>query len=67
MPRGKRLDQPLANQFGHLAVEDVELAGFVCAYGAHNLQWCCLVDHLRAPSASKRKGIGSSLMRRAGA
>ena len=63
----ERLDRPPGNQFVQLAVDGANLAGFVCAYGAHDLQWGSFVDNLHVATASKRNGIGSSLMRQAGA
>jgi GNAT superfamily N-acetyltransferase len=62
-----RLDAPPPNQFVLLAVAGVELAGFVCAYGAHDPRWGSLIDNLHVARAAKRTGIGASLMRRAGA
>jgi len=63
----ERLDHPPGNQLVQLAVEDARLIGFVCAYGAHDPQWGSFVDNLHVADASKRNGIGSSLMRQAGA
>jgi ribosomal protein S18 acetylase RimI-like enzyme len=62
----ERLDRPAANQFVQLAVDGAKLVGFVCAYGAHDPQWGSFVDNLHVATASKRSGIGSSLMRQAG-
>ncbi len=63
----KRLDDPPGNQFVQVAVDGAELVGFVCAYGAHDPQWGSFVDNLHVADASKRNGIGSSLMGHAGA
>ena len=63
----ERLDHPPANQLVQLALEGTILAGFVCAYGAHDPQWGSLIDNLHVARASKRSGIGASLMRQAGA
>jgi len=63
----ERLDHPPANQLVQLAVESTTLAGFVCAYGAHDLRWGSLIDNLHVARAFKRNGIGSVLMRQAGA
>ena len=63
----ERLDRPPGNQFVQLAVDGADLVGFVCAYGAHDPQWGSFVDNLHVADASKRNGIGSSLMRQAGA
>jgi GNAT superfamily N-acetyltransferase len=62
----ERLDHPPGNQFVLLAVEGVNLVGFVCAFGGHDPQWGSLVDNLHVVRDSKRNGIGSSLMRQAG-
>ena len=63
----ERLDCPPGNQFVQLAVDGANLVGFVCTYGAHDPQWGSFVDNLHVAAVSKRNGIGSSLMRRAGA
>jgi ribosomal protein S18 acetylase RimI-like enzyme len=62
-----RLGDPPRNQFVQLAVDGDSLAGFVCAYGAHDPQWGSFVDNIHVARASKQGGIGSSLMRQAGA
>jgi ribosomal protein S18 acetylase RimI-like enzyme len=62
-----RLDRPSGNQLVQLAVDGTNLLGFVCAYGAHDPRWGSLVDNLHVAHASKRSGIGASLMRQAGA
>jgi GNAT superfamily N-acetyltransferase len=62
-----RLERPDANQFVEMALEGTTLAGFVCAYGAHDPAWGSLVDNLHVSQAFKRAGIGSALMWRAGA
>jgi GNAT superfamily N-acetyltransferase len=61
-----RLDSPSADQFVLLAVDGPSLLGFVCAYGGHDAEWGSLIDNLHVAHASKRGGIGSSLMRQAG-
>lgn len=63
----ERLDRPARNQLVQLAVEGDSLAGFVCVYGAHDPQWGSFVDNLHVAAAYKRRGVGSSLMRQAGA
>lgn len=63
----ERLDRPPDDQFVQVAVVGGEVVGFVCAYGAHDPQWGSLVDNLHVAAASKRGGIGSSLLRQAGA
>lgn len=61
-----RLDDPPGNQFVQVAVDGADLVGFVCAYGADDQQWGSFIDNLHVADASKRNGIGSSLMERAG-
>lgn len=62
----ERLERPARNQFVQLAVDDAGLAGFVCAYGAHDPRWGSLVDNLHVGHGLRRSGIGSALMRQAG-
>jgi ribosomal protein S18 acetylase RimI-like enzyme len=62
-----RLAQPGREQWVLLALDGARLAGFVCVYGAHDPRWGSLVDNLHVAGESKRGGIGSALMRRAGA
>lgn len=63
----ERLTDPPRSQFVQLAVEGPNLEGFVCAYGDHDSQWGSFIDNLHVARASKRSGIGRSLMRQAGA
>ena len=63
----QRLERPPANQLVLLAIEQTALRGFVCVYAAHDPEWGSFVDNLHVAGAAKRSGIGSSLMRRAGA
>ena len=63
----ERLGDPPRNQLVQLAVDGENLAGFVCAYGGHDPRWGSLIDNLHVARASKGGGIGSSLMRHAGA
>jgi ribosomal protein S18 acetylase RimI-like enzyme len=63
----ERLDHPPANQLVELALEGGDLVGFVCAYGAHDPRWGSFVDNLHVARAAKRRGIGASLLARAGA
>jgi ribosomal protein S18 acetylase RimI-like enzyme len=63
----ERLDHPPENQLVQIAVEGTTLAGFVCAYGAHDPRWGSLIDNLHLAREFKRNGIGSVLMRHAGA
>ena len=62
-----RLDRPPENQFVQLALQGANLVGFVCAYGAHDSHWGSFIDNLHVADAAKKTGIGSSLMRQAGA
>jgi ribosomal protein S18 acetylase RimI-like enzyme len=62
-----RLDRPPENQFVQLALQGATLVGFVCAYGAHDSQWGSFIDNLHVANTAKTSGIGSSLMRQAGA
>lgn len=62
-----RLDRPAGNQLVQLAVDGAALVGFVCAYAAHDPEWGSFVDNLHVASAAKGGGVGSSLMRQAGA
>ena len=62
-----RLDPAAENQLVLLALDGASLAGFVCAYGAHDPEWGSLVDNLHVAGASKRSGIGRSLMTQVGA
>lgn len=63
----ERLGDPAGNQFVLLAADGENLGGFVCAYGGHDPQWGSFIDNIHVARASKRSGIGSSLMRQAGA
>lgn len=63
----QRLDAPPGNQLVLLAVDGEELAGFVCAYGRHDPRWGSFIDNLHVARAAKGGGVGSALMRRAGA
>jgi len=63
----ERLADPPRNQFVQLAASGAKLEGFVCAYGGHDPQWGSFIDNLHVSGASKRGGIGSSLMSQAGA
>jgi len=63
----ERLDRPADDQLVQLAVEGARLAGFVCAYAAHDARWGSFVDNLHVARDFQRHGIGSALMRQAGA
>jgi len=62
----ERLGNPPKGQFVQLAVDGEHLGGFICVYGGHHPQWGSLIDNIHVDRASKRSGIGSSLMRQAG-
>ena len=62
----ERLDRPSDNQFVLLAMDENEIAGFVCAYGDEDAEWGSLLDNLHVSHAHRRKGIGSVLTERAG-
>ncbi|MDJ0788053.1 MAG: GNAT family N-acetyltransferase [Myxococcota bacterium] len=62
----ERLTSPSAEQFVGLALDGEELAGFVCAYAGDDPEWGALIDNLHVVAEAKRKGVGRSLMRRAG-
>jgi ribosomal protein S18 acetylase RimI-like enzyme len=62
----ERLDCPPDNQFVKLALNGAKLAGFVCAYGAHDSEWGSLIDNLHVAPDFKRNGIGLALMKQAG-
>jgi ribosomal protein S18 acetylase RimI-like enzyme len=62
----ERLGHAPAGQLVQLAVDGPHLAGFVCAYGAHDPRWGSLVDNLHVARESKRRGIGAALMGHAG-
>lgn len=61
-----RLDRPPENQFVQVALDDVNLLGFLCAYGAHDSQWGNLIDNLHVLHSARNTGVGSSLMKHAG-
>src|SRR5262245_17104704 len=63
----ERLDRPPSNQLVRLAVGGGILAGFVCAYAAHDSRWGSLIDNVHVSHDFKRHGIASNLMRQAGA
>jgi ribosomal protein S18 acetylase RimI-like enzyme len=62
----ERLTTPTPNQLVCVAVEDTDIRGFVCAYGAHHAEYGSLIDNLHVTSDHKRQGIGGALMRQAG-
>ncbi len=60
----ERLTAPASNQSVILAMNGADLAGFVCAYGAHNTQLGSFIDNLHVSGRHQRSGIGRQLMRR---
>lgn len=63
----ERLDRPPVTQFVQVALDGADLLGFVCAYGAQDPKWGSLIDNLHVAHAAKSSGVGTSLMRQAGA
>ena len=62
-----RLGEPAPNQLVRLAYDGASLVGFVCTYAAHDPEWGSLIDNLHVAREAKRGGVGTSLMRQAGA
>lgn len=62
-----RLGQPATNQFVCVAVQHERIAGFVCAFGAHDPEWGSFIDNLQVAEDMRGRGIGTALMRAAGA
>jgi len=62
----ERLAHPCDNQFVCIAVDRVQVVGFICVYGAQDPTWGSFVDNLHVAYDHHRKGIGLSLMRSAG-
>jgi ribosomal protein S18 acetylase RimI-like enzyme len=60
-----RLNDPPSNQYVLLAVDDGELAGFVCGYADDDPTWGSLIDNLHVRIDYRRQGIAAELMRRA--
>lgn len=63
----ERLAAPPAGQLVRVAVDGSAVLGFVCAYGDHDPEWGSFIDNLHVAAGAKRGGVGSSLMRQAGA
>ncbi len=63
----ERLDPPPTGQHVLLAEDDEGLAGFVCVQGDQDPTWGSFVDNLHVATRAKRRGVGSTLMRRSGA
>jgi ribosomal protein S18 acetylase RimI-like enzyme len=62
-----RLGDPAKSQLVLVAVDGDDLAGFLCAYGRHDVRWGSFIDNIHVARTSKRSGIGASLMEQAGA
>jgi len=62
----ERLGHPCDNQFVCVAVDRLQVVGFICAYGAQDQKWGSFIDNLHVAQNHHRKGIGLSLMRSAG-
>jgi ribosomal protein S18 acetylase RimI-like enzyme len=62
-----RLGHPQANQYVCVAVDGSRVVGFVCVFGAHDREWGSFVDNLHVDTREQRLGVGSALMREAGA
>lgn len=56
-----RLRHPAANQFVLMALDNDQLAGFVCAYGNHHPKFGTLIENLHASQSYRGKGIGKKL------
>ena len=50
-----------------VAEEDNNITGFICVYGDDDVQYGSLIDNLHIKQSHKRSGIGTELMRKAGA
>ena len=58
----ERFTMPKNNQHILVAVENLELLGFVCAFGNEDTQWGTYIDNLHVTKVRTRQGIGRSLM-----
>lgn len=61
----EQLAHPSPSQYVCVACDGSRVAGFVCAFGAHDAEWGSFVDNLHVDPAAHRRGIGSALMERA--
>ena len=61
-----RFNQPTENQLIQVALDDANLLGFVCVYGANDPRWGSLIDNLHVAYSARKTGVGSSLMKQAG-
>lgn len=62
-----RLEKERIDQCVLVAEERQQLLGFICAYGDEDSTWGSLIDNLHVAHAHHRQGIGTLLMRDAGA
>ena len=58
----ERFRNPAAHQYVALAEIDGVMAGFICAYGAEDAEWGCLLENLHVSHAHQRTGLGTRLM-----
>ncbi len=63
----ERLDRPPPNQLVSLATDRARVVCFVCAYGGQDPRWGSFIDNLHVAHDHRRAGVGSGLMRHAGA
>ena len=63
----ERLGHPPDDPLVLLAVDGEELGGFICVHGRHDPQWGSFIDNIHVAREVKGSGVGSSLMRQAGA
>ncbi len=61
----KRFDAPTENQYVLVAENEGKLAGFVCVYGADDVNWGNLIDNLHVRPDLKGQGIGKQLIQKA--
>ena len=60
-----RFDNPKDNQHIIVALQNDELAGFACVYGADDEKWGSLIDNLHVRPDLKGQGIGKQLIQKA--
>jgi GNAT superfamily N-acetyltransferase len=63
----EQLGRPAPHQYVYVACAGAELVGFVAAFGAHDAEWGSFVDNLHVDARVHGRGIGSALLREAGA
>jgi ribosomal protein S18 acetylase RimI-like enzyme len=62
-----RLGSPRHNQYVGVAESAGKLCGFVCMYGNEDAEWGSFIDNLHVDNEFHQQGIGTALMRHAGA